>query len=129
MHHPNCNPHRVLNPLVPFDRSQLQPSAPAAERVAYDGATSSALSFTDFPYATETTNTYTISAVLTKYPVNAEAEATSVPANASAMPTMSAVPSQSVVPATGDAADGKPRSMVPVVVATIAVAVVFAAYL
>jgi hypothetical protein len=112
---------------MPFDRSQLEPSALAADRVAFDGATSSALTFTSFPYAAETTGAYTTAAVLTQYPVNAEAEATSIPANMSAMPTMTAVPSQSIVPATGGAIDGKPRNVMLVVAGTLAVAFGFAA--
>ncbi|KAE8863869.1 hypothetical protein PTNB29_03833 [Pyrenophora teres f. teres] len=37
----------VLSPLQPFDRASLEPSAPASDRVAFDGATSvSALPFT-----------------------------------------------------------------------------------
>ncbi|CAA9961532.1 FAS1 domain-containing protein [Pyrenophora teres f. maculata] len=37
----------VLSPLQPFDRASLSPSAPASDRVAFDGATSvSALPFT-----------------------------------------------------------------------------------
>ncbi|EDU42841.1 Secreted and surface protein containing fasciclin-like repeats [Pyrenophora tritici-repentis] len=37
----------VLSPLQPFDRASLKPAAPAADRVAFDGATSvSALPFT-----------------------------------------------------------------------------------
>jgi hypothetical protein len=41
MHHANPDIfYSVLSPLAPFDRASLEPSAPASDRVAFEGATS-----------------------------------------------------------------------------------------
>ncbi|QIW94536.1 hypothetical protein AMS68_000054 [Peltaster fructicola] len=67
----------VLNPLVPFNRTLLTPSAPAASRMAFSGAASSSvLPFSSIAYASLATSTKSIAAILTTAPAVATVAAT-----------------------------------------------------
>ena len=67
----------VLNPLVPFDRSQLEANAPASDRVQFEGATPvSSLPFSSVTFASEATFAATTDPIFLTAPAVATATST-----------------------------------------------------